>query len=38
MSDWAETNLKRRNTIRRAKKARHRVRSVQTETSKIPNS
>ncbi|MDQ3797918.1 MAG: DUF2270 domain-containing protein [Acidobacteriota bacterium] len=38
MSDWAETNLKRRNTIRRAKKARHRVRSVQTDTSKIPNS
>jgi uncharacterized membrane protein len=28
MSDWAETNLKRRNTIRRSKKARQRVRSV----------
>lgn len=28
VSDWAETNLKRRNTIRRAKKARHRVRSI----------
>lgn len=38
MSDWAETNLKRRNTIRRAKKARQRIRSVQTETSKMPNS
>jgi uncharacterized membrane protein len=38
MSDWAESSLKRRNTIRRAKKARHRVRSVQTETSKIHNS
>lgn len=38
VSDWAESSLKRRNTIRRAKKARHRVRSVQTETSKIPNS
>lgn len=28
VSDWAETNLKRRNTIRRSKKARQRVRSV----------
>jgi uncharacterized membrane protein len=28
VSDWAETNLKRRNTIRRAKKARQRVRSI----------
>lgn len=28
MSDWAETNLKRRNTIRRSKKARQRMRSV----------
>ena len=28
VSDWAETNLKRRNPIRRAKKARHRVRSI----------
>jgi hypothetical protein len=28
VSTWAETNLKRRNTIRRAKKARHRVRSI----------
>lgn len=28
VSDWAGSNLKRRNTIRRAKKARHRVRSV----------
>lgn len=28
VSDWAETNLKKRNTIRRAKKARHRVRSI----------
>jgi len=28
VSTWAETSLKRRNTIRRAKKARHRVRSI----------
>ncbi|MBA3632414.1 MAG: DUF2270 domain-containing protein [Acidobacteria bacterium] len=28
VSDWAETSLKRRNTIRRAKKARHRIRSI----------
>ena len=28
MSDWAESNLKRRNTIRRSKKARQRMRSV----------
>jgi uncharacterized membrane protein len=28
VSDWAETNLKKRNTIRRAKKARQRVRSI----------
>ncbi len=28
VSDWAESNLKRRNTIRRSKKARQRVRSV----------
>ena len=34
VSDWAENNLKRRNTIRRAKRARHRIRSVQTESSK----
>lgn len=31
VSDWAGTNLKKRNTIRRAKKARQRIRSVQTE-------
>lgn len=31
VSDWAETSLRRRNTIRRAKKARQRVRSVQSE-------
>lgn len=30
VSDWAGTNLKRRNPIRRAKKARQRVRSVHT--------
>lgn len=29
VSEWAESNLKRRNTIRRSKKARQRVRSVQ---------
>jgi uncharacterized membrane protein len=29
VTDWAGGSLKRRNTIRRAKKARHRVRSVQ---------
>jgi uncharacterized membrane protein len=34
VSDWAEINLKRRNTIRRAKKARQRIRTVQSETSK----
>jgi uncharacterized membrane protein len=34
VSDWAETSLRRRNTIRRAKKARQRVRSVQSESSK----
>ena len=28
VSDWAETSLKRRNTIRRSKKARQRVRSI----------
>jgi uncharacterized membrane protein len=28
VSDWAENNLKKRNTIRRAKKARQRVRSI----------
>ena len=28
VSDWAESNLKRRNTIRRSKKARQRVRTV----------
>jgi len=28
MSDWAENNLKRRNTIRRSKKARNRLRSI----------
>ncbi len=28
VSNWAETNLKRRNTIRRAKRARQRVRSI----------
>ncbi|MBE7517142.1 MAG: DUF2270 domain-containing protein [Chloracidobacterium sp.] len=28
VSDWAESNLKRRNTIRRSKKTRQRVRSV----------
>ncbi|MBX7173118.1 MAG: DUF2270 domain-containing protein [Pyrinomonadaceae bacterium] len=32
MSDWAGNNL-RRNTIRRAKKARQRIRSVQTDSS-----
>lgn len=31
VSDWADTNLRRRNTIRRAKKARQRIRSVQSE-------
>lgn len=31
VSDWAETNLRRRNTIRRAKKARQRVRTVHAE-------
>src|SRR5262249_59929041 len=28
VSDWAEDNLKRRNTIRRSKKARQRIRSI----------
>ncbi|HEV7700452.1 MAG TPA: DUF2270 domain-containing protein [Pyrinomonadaceae bacterium] len=28
VSDWAESNLKRRNTVRRSKKARQRMRSV----------
>lgn len=28
VTDWAESNLKRRNTIRRSKKARQRVRSI----------
>jgi uncharacterized membrane protein len=31
VSNWAETNIRRRNTIRRAKKARHRIRSVQSD-------
>ncbi|MEZ5425860.1 MAG: DUF2270 domain-containing protein [Pyrinomonadaceae bacterium] len=31
VSDWAGSNLKRRNTIRRAKKARQRMRSVQND-------
>ncbi|MCY7348009.1 MAG: DUF2270 domain-containing protein [Pyrinomonadaceae bacterium] len=30
VSDWAETSLKRRNPIRRAKKARQRIRSIHT--------
>jgi uncharacterized membrane protein len=30
VSDWAGTNLKRRNSIRRSKKARHRIRSIHT--------
>lgn len=30
VTDWAGTNLKRRDPIRRAKKARHRVRSIHT--------
>lgn len=34
VSSWAETSLKRRNTIRRAKKARHRVRSIHTTEAK----
>jgi len=34
VSDWAESSLKRRNTIRRSKKARQRVRSIhKTETT-----
>jgi uncharacterized membrane protein len=37
VSDWAETNLRRRNTIRRAKKARQRVRSVQSDAKNIHN-
>lgn len=36
VSDWAGSNLKKRNTIRRAKKARQRIRSVQNEDSE-PN-
>jgi hypothetical protein len=28
VSEWAEGNLKRRNTIRRSKKARNRMRSI----------
>ena len=28
VSDWAETNLKRRNTVRRSRKARQRMRSI----------
>jgi hypothetical protein len=28
VSEWAEGNLKRRNTIRRSKKARQRIRSI----------
>ncbi len=31
VSNWAGSNLKRRNTIRRAKRARQRIRSVQTD-------
>ncbi len=31
VSDWAGSSLKKRNTIRRAKKARQRIRSVQSE-------
>jgi uncharacterized membrane protein len=34
VSDWAESNLKRRNTIRRAKRARQRIRTAHTETPK----
>lgn len=34
VSDWAETNLRRRNPIRRAKKARQRIRSAQTDGTK----
>ncbi len=34
VSTWAETSLKRRNTIRRAKKARHRIRSIHTTEAK----
>ncbi len=33
VSDWAGTNLRRRNTIRRAKKARQRIRSVQADSA-----
>lgn len=35
VSDWAGSNLKRRNTIRRAKKARQRIRSVQSDIREI---
>ncbi len=38
VSDWAGTNLKKRNTIRRAKKARQRIRSVQSEDKDSQNS
>lgn len=37
VSSWAETNLKRRNTIRRAKRARQRIRSVQSDALKNIN-
>ena len=36
VSDWAGSNLKKRNTVRRSKKARQRIRSVQSE-EKDPN-
>lgn len=35
VSDWAETSLRRRNTIRRAKRARQRIRSVQADAKNI---
>ena len=38
VSDWAGSNLKKRNTIRRAKKARQRIRTVQTEDKDSNNS
>lgn len=34
VSDWAETNLKRRNTIRRAKRARQRIRTAHSDETK----
>ncbi len=37
VSDWAGTNLRRRNTIRRAKKAKQRIRSANSDTTKDPN-